>query len=151
MCAASEIPIKLPEDMIYFGDRVEDILKELERQNFVKNTPNGWVYSGIVRATEAVNLDNISSNTFKIICNGTLLETKNRAQAYREAHKGAILLHKGETYIVEDLDLKNSIAQVIKKDVDYYTEAIKAVDITIIKKLKRKKSVVFLFHLVRLK
>ena len=45
MCAASEIPIKLPEDMIYFGDRVEDILKELERQNFVKNTPNGWVYS----------------------------------------------------------------------------------------------------------
>ncbi|HPZ35729.1 MAG TPA: DEAD/DEAH box helicase [Bacteroidales bacterium] len=138
MCAASEIPIKLPEDMIYFGDRVEDILKELERQNFVKNTPNGWVYSGIVRATEAVNLDNISSNTFKIICNGTLLETKNRAQAYREAHKGAILLHKGETYIVEDLDLKNSIAQVIKKDVDYYTEAIKAVDITIIKKIEKK-------------
>lgn len=137
MCAASEIPIKA-EDGIYLGEDTKDILKALERQGLVQNTPNGWVYSGKGRATEAVSLDNISSDIFKVICNGEILETMDRTQAYREAHKGAVLLHQGETYIVEDLDFKNSAVQVIKKNVDYHTEAMKIVDITILKKIKEK-------------
>jgi DEAD/DEAH box helicase domain-containing protein len=138
MCAASEMPIKLPEDGIYFGNCVEDILKALERQCLVQNTPNGWVYSGKGRATEAVSLDNISSDIFKVICEGEILETMDRTQAYREAHKGAIFLHQGETYIVENLDLKNAIVQVKKKDVDYYTESMKVVDIKILKELEKR-------------
>jgi len=138
MCAASELPIRLAEDGIYFGDDVEDILKALENQGLVQNTPEGWVYSGRGRTTEAVSLDNISSDIFKVVCEGELLETMDRTQAYREAHKGAVLLHQGEAYIVEDLDLKNSIVQVKKKDVDYYTEAMKIVDIAILEEIKKK-------------
>jgi len=139
MCAASEMPIKLAEDGIYCGDGIEDILKALERQSLVQNTPNGWVYSGKGRATEAVSLHNISSDIFKVICGGETLETMDRTQAYREAHKGAILLHQGETYIVEDLDLKNSIVQVKKRDVGYYTEAMKIVDIAILEEIEKEK------------
>lgn len=138
-CAASEMPIKLPDDGIYFGNGVEEILKTLESQNSVQNTPNGWVYSGKGRATEDVRLDNISSDIFKVICERKILETMDRIQAYRESHKGAILLHQGETYIVENLDLKNSVIQVKKKDVDYYTEAIKVVDIKILKEIGKRK------------
>lgn len=138
MCAASEMPIKLPEDGIYFGNCVEDILKALERQSLVQNTPNGWVYSGKGRATEAVSLNNISSDIFKVICDGEILETMDRTQAYREAHKGAILLHQGETYIVESLDLENAVVQVKKKDVDYYTEAMKVVDIKILEEIEER-------------
>ncbi len=138
MCAGSETPIKLSEEGIYFGDDVEDILKALEREGLIQNTPNGWVYSGKGRATEAVSLDNISSDIFKVICDGELLETMDRRQAYREAHKGAVLLHQGETYIVEDLDLKKSVIQVKKIDVDYYTEAMKVVDIEILEEIEKK-------------
>jgi DEAD/DEAH box helicase domain-containing protein len=138
MCAASEIPIKLPDDGVYFGNGIEDILRALERQNLVQNTPNGWVYSGKGRATEAVSLDNISSDIFKVICEGEILETMDRTQVYREAHKGAILLHQGETYIVENLDLENAVVQVKKKDVDYYTEPMKVVDIKILKELEKR-------------
>lgn len=139
MCAASELPIKLAEEGVYFGDDVEDILKALEKQGLIQNTPNGWVYSGKGRATEAVSLDNISSDIFKVICNGELLETMDRRHTYEEAHKGAVLLHQGETYIVEELDLKNSAVQVKKKDVDYYTEAMKNVDIKILEEIEKKK------------
>ena len=139
MCAASESPIKLAEDGIYFGDNVEDILKALERRRLVQNTPNGWVYSGKGRAAEAVSLDNISSDIFKVIWDGELLETMDRTQAYREAHKGAVLLHQGETYIVEDLDLKNSVIQVKKRDTDHYTETMKVVDIAILEEIEKKK------------
>ncbi|MGQ9464376.1 MAG: DEAD/DEAH box helicase [bacterium] len=138
LCAGSEIPIKLPEDGIYFGDNVKDILAGLEKQGLFQNTQKGWVYSGKGRATEAVSLDNISSDIFNVLCEGKLLETMDRTEAYREAHKGAVLLHQGETYIVEDLDLKNSIVQVKKKDVDYYTEAMKVVDITILEEIVKK-------------
>lgn len=138
MCAASEMPIKLAENGIYFGDNVEDILKALERQVLVQNTPNGWVYSGKGRATEAVRLDNISSDIFKVIFDGEILETMDRTQAHREAHKGAVLLHQGEAYIVEDLDLKNSVVQVKKRDVDYYTDAMKIVDIAILEEIEKK-------------
>jgi len=138
MCAASEIPIKLADHGIYFADNAEGVLRALERQGLVQNTPNGWVYSGKGRATEAVKLDNISSDIFKVICDGELLETMDRTQAYREAHKGAVLLHQGETYIVEDLALKNSVVQVKKRDVDYYTEAMKIVDIAILEEIEKK-------------
>ncbi len=131
-------PIKLAEDGVYWGDIVEDILEALKRQSLVQNTPNGWVYSGKGRATEAVSLDKISSDIFKIICDGKLLETMDRTKAYREAHNGAVLLHQGETYMVEDLDLKTSLVQVKKRDVDYYTEAMKIVDITIIEEIEKK-------------
>lgn len=140
MCAASEMPIKLAEDGISFGGNAEDILKALEKQGLVQNTPNGWVYSGKGRAAEAVSLGNISSDIFKVICNGELLETMDRTQAYREAHKGAVLLHQGETYIVEDLDLKNSVVQVKKRDVDYYTEAMKIINIEILEEIEKKEN-----------
>jgi len=72
-----------------------------------------------------VQLNNISSDIFKVICEKDVLETMDRTQAYREAHKGAVLLHQGETYVVEDLDLKNLFIYVKKKDVDYYTQSMK--------------------------
>jgi DEAD/DEAH box helicase domain-containing protein len=138
MCAASEMPIRLEDDGIYFVDDTEDVLKALETHGLVQNTPNGWVYPGKGRATEAVSLDNISSDIFKVICEGEILETMDRTQAYREAHKGAVLLHQGETYVVEDLDLKNSVVQAKKRDVEYYTEAMKIVDIAISEEIEKK-------------
>ncbi|GAH92887.1 unnamed protein product, partial [marine sediment metagenome] len=121
MCAASELPIQLEEDGIYWEENVEDILKALERENLLQKTRHGWVYSGKGRAVDAVSLDNISFETFKVIKQGKLLETMDRAQAYREAYKGAVLLHQGETYLVNDFDLKNLIIQIERKNVDYYT------------------------------
>lgn len=139
MCAASESPIRLEEEGVYLGDNIEDILQSLEKQSLVQNTPNGWVYSGKGRATEVVSLDNISSEIFKVIGDRELIETMDRTQVYREAHKGAVLLHQGETFIVEDLDLKNSMVQVKKRDIDYYTDAMKIADITILEEIKNKK------------
>jgi DEAD/DEAH box helicase domain-containing protein len=137
MCAAAELPVK-KEDETYFGN-IGGILQVLEIERLICNTEHGWVYTGSGgRATEAVQLDTISSDIFKVVCGGELLETMDRPQAYREAHQGAVLLHQGEPYVVEDLDLKNGIAYVKKSDVDYYTEALKVVDITVLEELEKK-------------
>ena len=71
-------------------------------------------------------------------CNGNLLETLTLNKAYEEAHAGAVLLHQGETYISEELDLNQLVAKVRQENVNYYTEALKDVDVAIKKTLEEK-------------
>jgi DEAD/DEAH box helicase domain-containing protein len=137
MCAASELPIN-EQDHKYFPAVLSESLTSLESQKFIQKTPKGYEYCGTMRPAEIVNINNISSKIVTVICNGQVLETLELTKAYEEAHEGAVLLHQGETYIVEELDLKTLIASVRKKDVSYNTEARKTVDITIKKKFEEK-------------
>ncbi|MCK5588262.1 MAG: DUF1998 domain-containing protein, partial [Candidatus Lokiarchaeota archaeon] len=134
MCASAELPIKLEEEK-YFGSKFEESLDALQRHHLVRQTPRGYVYSGKIRATEVVNLNNISNKIIyvKMANNGKLLETMDLPKAYREAYKGAVLLHQGETYIVENLDLEKMIALVRKEEVDLYTNPLEITDIHVLK------------------
>ncbi|MBN2541501.1 DEAD/DEAH box helicase [bacterium] len=138
MCAASELPLDLEKDVVFFGEDFTKMIEALKKAGLISETPNGWVYSGKGRATDLVSLDNVFGDIYKVVCEGRLLETMDKTQAYREAHKEAVLLNQGETYIVEELDLENTLARVVKKDVDYYTQPMKEIDIEIIKQYKSR-------------
>jgi DEAD/DEAH box helicase domain-containing protein len=133
MCAASELPINDEEDKQFFPDLLTISIQALEQEQLVRKTPRGWVYSGTARTTEVVSLKNISDKSVNVICNGKLLETLSLNKAYEEAHTGAVLLHQGETYICESLNLDQLIVKVQKEDVDYYTEVLKDVEVAITK------------------
>ncbi|MHA2408266.1 MAG: DEAD/DEAH box helicase, partial [Candidatus Ranarchaeia archaeon] len=139
MCASAELPLT-QEDKKSFPAFFEESVAALEKQVLMRKTPNGWVYSGIARPVSIVNLNTISNKTVTVMCNGEILETMDLPKAYNEAHQGAVLLHQGETYIVEALDLENLIAKVRQEDVNYYTEPRKTVEIEI-KKLHEEKQV----------
>ncbi|MHA2061805.1 MAG: DEAD/DEAH box helicase, partial [Candidatus Sifarchaeia archaeon] len=132
MCASAELPLKT-DDERYFGQKFDESLDALERHHLVGKTAKGFVYSGKIRATEVVNLNNISNEFVYVLCNGKLLETMDLPKAYREAYKGAVLLHQGETYIVESLDLEKKIASVRKEDIELYTNPLEETDIHILK------------------
>jgi DEAD/DEAH box helicase domain-containing protein len=137
MCASSELPIK-DEDHKFFPDILAESLSALEKEKLVRKTASGYVYSGTARPAEVVNLNNISNKIVTVMCNGFVLETLELTKAYEEAHEGAVLLHQGETYVVEELNLKTLIAEVRKKDVSFNTEPRKTVDITIKKTFQEK-------------
>ncbi len=132
LCAAAELPLREEFDQVYFGESFKGLLRELESSDLVRKTSLGWVYSGRGRAADAVRLDGIPGSTFRIVSHGRLLETMDRAQAYREAHKGAIMLHQGETYVVNEMDLVTHTVRVTETNVDYYTQPLKKVDLSII-------------------
>ena len=48
------------------------------------------------------------------------------------------MLHQGETYISEELNLEDLTAKVRQEDVNYYTEALKTVDVAIKKTFEEK-------------
>jgi DEAD/DEAH box helicase domain-containing protein len=130
MCASSEMPLT-EKDKEYFPQLFQESIKALEQQNLIRNTPRGWVYSGTARPVEIVNLESISDKTVTVTCEGKVLETLPLNKAYEEVHQGAVLLHQGETYISEELNLGTLTAKVRKEDVDYYTEALKTVEVNV--------------------
>jgi DEAD/DEAH box helicase domain-containing protein len=130
MCAASELPIT-DRDQQHFSSLLLESLMALNDQTLVSETPRGWVYSGITRPVDTVNINNISNKTVTVLCNREILETIDLTKAYQEAYEGAVLLHQGETYIVEELDLEGLTAKVRQENVNYYTETLKNVDITL--------------------
>ncbi len=130
LCAAAELPVR-PEDERYFGPRTGAILEALSRDYLVAATPSGWVYTGRARAADAVALDRVGGDVFKVVCDGRLLETLDRAHAFREAHQGAVLLHRGETYVVQRMDLDTRTVYAGKAAVDYHTEAVKVADLRV--------------------
>jgi DEAD/DEAH box helicase domain-containing protein len=137
MCASSELPLT-EKDKEYFPELFQESIQALERQNLVRKTLQGWVYSGTARPVGIINLDSISDKTVTVSCNGEILETLALTKAYEEVHAGAVLLHQGETYLSEELDLNNLTAKVRREDVSYYTEAKKTVDVAIKKTYEEK-------------
>ncbi|MDD1673817.1 MAG: DEAD/DEAH box helicase [Methanomicrobiales archaeon] len=131
LCAAAELPIQPERDHPYLGDSLQ-MLPLLQDCHLIRETPRGWIYAGKGRAVDAVPLGTLSADTFRVMCEGTLLETMDKNQAFREGHQGAILFHKGETYLVRELDLEAKVIRVKEADVDYYTEALRSTDLTVL-------------------
>ena len=138
LCAAAELPLKEETDLRFFGESVSWLLPELASDDLLRKTSRGWVYSGRGRAADAVKLTGVPGETFRVMCHGRLLETMDRGQAFREAHKGAITLHQGETFIVSEMDLETHIIRVSETEVDYYTQPLKETDLSIIQTLETR-------------
>jgi len=138
LCAAAELPLHPGTDGEFFGTSFPDLTRDLVAAGLLRETARGIIYTGRGRATDAVRLDGLSSESFRVICDGRLLETMDRAQAFREAHKGAILLHQGQTYLVKEMDLSSHIIRVAETDVDYYTQPLRDVELAILETLRKQ-------------
>lgn len=133
-CAASELPLTLDDfldhdfSMAVAGEMLDEGELEISHEGLVCSTDPQFRYG----------LDDISSDTFTVICEGRTLETMSRSQAYREAHEGAVLMNHGNTYIVRDFDLENRRITVERRDVEYHTSVLRETDLRVIRKLRRR-------------
>ena len=138
LCAASELPIKKAEISKIWGEVGMKVIKELLKQDVLKLVPAGIVPKSIKHPSQQVSLNSAFTESIEIIVSEKLLETMTTAQAYREAHEGAILIHQGEKYLIETIDWENKTAYASSHRVDYYTEAISISDVEIIAQEKEK-------------
>ena len=137
LCAAKELPLQRGEAEKYFGIS-QNLIDDLASKKDLQENPRGdFIYPYDDSPAMDHSLDQISSQEFKVMNNGRLLETMERSQVYREAHEGAILINKGDTYVVNGVNLKNGFVNVTKQDVDYHTMVLNQTDISIKKKLSK--------------
>ncbi|MBQ2832132.1 MAG: DEAD/DEAH box helicase [Methanobrevibacter sp.] len=146
LCAAKELAIKEGEVSKYFEVNEEILDKLVSQKDLHKNIRGDYMYPYDDNPALDHSLDQISGQEFKVMNNGRLLETMERSQVYREAHEGAILINKGDTYVVNSVNLKNGFVNVSQKTVDYHTMVLNQTEIRIEKKLSKTKYGDFTIH-----
>ena len=146
LCAAKELPLQRGEAEKYFGISQNVIDEMVVKKDLHENHRGDFIYPYDDHPAMDHSLDQISSEEFKVMANGRLLETMERSQVYREAHEGAILINKGDTYVVNSVNLKNGFVNVSKQAVDYHTMVLNQTDISIKKKLSKTKYGKLIIH-----
>ena len=93
-------------------------LPELER------TLAGFVWKGRDYPAARISLRQGDLDAFTVVDGGTgsLLGLVERDRAFSTVHEGAVYLHLGEQYLVEELDLAGGLAFVSPVRVDWYTQ-----------------------------
>lgn len=145
ICAANELPIAPDEIEEVFGVDEEFIGKIVQNRDLRKSA-GLYIYPYDDNPAFEFSLDQISNEIFNVMNGNQLIEKIERSQMYREAHEGAILINKGQTYIVTDVDFNTHIIDVIKRDVNAHTIALKRTQTKIIKKIKKVKIGEFTVH-----
>lgn len=152
LCAANELPITETEAKEIFDFNNEKLDKLVKNEELLKNRRDQYIYPYDEEISFKHSLDQLSNDSFEVIATeknninnsyknhseGRLLETMERAQVYREAHEGAVLINKGETYIVDSVNFHSKYVNVYKQTVDYHTIVLKDVDIKIKSEIKRE-------------
>jgi len=138
--AAYELPLT-EDDSVYFGKYTMEIIKLLEETGYLKRISDKWYWSRVEYPAAKMNLRTISDDTFSIIDKSeqsNIIGTMDSSSVPLFLHPGAVYLHQGELYLVEELNYNQKYAAVCKKDLNYFTRPCVNSKIKIVEKREEK-------------
>ncbi|MBA3433695.1 MAG: DEAD/DEAH box helicase [Actinobacteria bacterium] len=99
----------------------------------LEHTPAGFVWKGRDYPAARISLRSGDGEAFTVVdaATGSLLGLVERERAYSTVHEGAVYLHLGEQYLVQELDHDGRVAVVKPASVDWYTQVKKETETTI--------------------
>ncbi|GAA4398083.1 DEAD/DEAH box helicase [Actinomadura verrucosospora] len=135
--AASEMPLT-EDDLPLFGPATADLLPDLVRRGLLRRRPAGWYWTRRDRACDLADIRGAGGAPIQVVeaSTGRLLGTVDEPSAHTTVHDGAVYIHQGESFIVQTLDLDDSVALVEAADPDYSTTARDVTDISIVEPLR---------------
>ena len=125
LCAAHEAPLSDHDDEI-LGPEWRERAEALAESGFLRERATGFVPArpdDYPAARTALRSASPDSFVLADTSSGEMLGTVEAARAYATVHPGAIYLHLGRSYLVNDLDLNMRRALLEPFDGDYYTQA----------------------------
>ncbi len=134
-CAAFEMPFAAGEG---FGQSPysAEVLALLAEQGDLHVQGSAYFWMGTAYPARTVNLRASSSDTVAIQAgsadNPMIIGAVDHASAPRMLHDGAIYLHEGQSYVVDELDLAESLAHVRTVQVDYYTDVLAETEVEVL-------------------
>jgi DEAD/DEAH box helicase domain-containing protein len=131
--AAAEAPLT-EEGLDLFGPGARSAVEALTAAGLLRRRTHGWYWTDRRRASDLADIRSSGGAQVRLVEAGTgrVLGTVDGGSAHGTAHEGAVYLHQGESYLVHDLDLEESVATVTQADVDYSTSAREITDIEIV-------------------
>ncbi len=135
--AAAELPLT-DSDLALFGPSSVSVVPDLVRRGLLRRRPTGWYWTRRERASDLADLRGAGGAPIQVVeaATGRLLGTVDEPSAHTTVHDGAVYVHQGETYLVQTLDLDDSVALVESATPDYTTTARDVTDISVIERLR---------------
>ena len=132
-CAAAELPLT-EADLPLFGEpeRVRLLLADLVRRGLLRSRPRGWFWTG--RDRPDADLRGTGGPPVRLVeaATGRLLGTVDQSSAHSQAHAGAVYLHQGTPWVVDELDLDQAVALLHAEDPDWSTTARDVTDLRVV-------------------
>lgn len=131
LCAAAELPVRVGSEAAAFGAGLPGVLDALGHAGLVSELPTGHVFTGTFRPAAAVRLDGRGDGSVEVRAGGELVEVLERWRAVRQAHDGAVLLHRGQRFRIRRLDLEAGYADAEPLATAEHTEPTVSRDVTL--------------------
>jgi DEAD/DEAH box helicase domain-containing protein len=135
VCAAAELPLTEADVASVFGGPAAGaLLDELVHEGVLRRRPAGWFWPS-TREQPAGSVDIRGSGLGQVALveaqTGRMLGTVDASSAPGTAHVGAVYLHRGESYLVDDLDLDAGVALVHAAEPEWRTDARSVADVEV--------------------
>nr|WP_239138615.1 DEAD/DEAH box helicase [Actinoplanes regularis] len=132
-CAASEAPLTEADLELFGGAPARATVQALVDQGALRKRPSGWYWTD--RGRPDVDLRGTGGAPVSVVeaATGRLLGTVDQGSSHVMLHQGAVYLHQGVTYVVDDLDLDDAIALVHQEEPDWTTHARDVTDVSVVR------------------
>jgi len=130
-CAASEAHLTAADLELFGGDPARAAVDGLTGSGALRRRPSGWYWTH--RGRPDVDLRGTGGAPVSVVeaSTGRLLGTVDPASSHVMLHAGAVYLHQGISYVVDQLDLTDAVALVHPEEPAWSTHARDVVDLSV--------------------
>ncbi len=135
--AAAEIPLT-EDELPIFGPTAGSLLDALTTEGMLRRRARGWYWTDRDRACDLTDIRSTGGAAVQLIEQetGRVIGTVDASSAHSSAHAGAVYVHRGETWLVRDLDLDEGVATMTTATPSYSTSAREVTQISIASELE---------------
>ncbi|WP_307828002.1 DEAD/DEAH box helicase [Nocardioides sp. SYSU D00038] len=134
LCAAAqELPLT-EADAPLFGPTTMEVLDALTAGGLLRKRPRGWFWTDARRASDLADIRSTGGGPVQLVeaVTGRMVGTVDVGGAHTTAHPGAVYVHRGETWLVDSLDLEQHVAVMERADPPWTTTAREVTDIRVV-------------------
>ncbi len=141
--AAQELPLTEADER-WFGPSMLGLAEELAEQKVLRRRSvpagkatvvRGWFWPHPERAVDAIDLRSARGRSVDIVdqATGRVIGHVDRSAADRSVFPGAVYLHRGETWVVDERDSEEDVALVRADNPHYYTQPESSQDVRVLR------------------
>jgi DEAD/DEAH box helicase domain-containing protein len=132
-CAAWELPLSLDETAFAPAD-ITTLVAEDAQAGLLRERGGRWFWSGRGSPSAGMSIRSAGGEPFAIVdaTTGALIGDADESRAFRTVHSGAVYLHQGRTWRIDQLDLQQRTAVALPFDGDEYTQPRSDTDIVVL-------------------
>ena len=143
VCAAAELPLTEACLDALGGEVARSVIADLVAEGTLRRRSGGWFWTAArQRPHSQVDIRGSGGHQVAVVEAGTgrLLGTIDPESACTAVHPGAVYLHRGESFVVDELDLETGVALVHPEEPQWHTSARSVTDISVVSVLDKWRS-----------